>query len=207
MKKNILTNIEKYYTDKIIEYGNTSQGVDWNSKDSQFMRFKILSEILPEKKEFSIIDFGCGYASLFEFLNSTKKQKFKFIGYDISKKMLEKAKELYPNEKRVEFINNIDKLPESDYLIASGIFNVKLQTLSVEWEKYIIDTLNLFNKKSKQGFSFNMLTSYSDKEYMKDNLYYADPLFIFDYCKRNFSKWVTLKHDYPLYEFSIFVVK
>ena len=52
-----------------------------------------------------------------------------------------------------------------------------------------------------------MLTKYSDKEYMRDNLYYADPLFIFDYCKRNFSKQVALLHDYGLYEFTILVKK
>jgi len=52
-----------------------------------------------------------------------------------------------------------------------------------------------------------MLTKYSDREYMKEYLYYADPLFIFDYCKRNFSKKVALIHDYELYEFTILVRK
>jgi len=61
------------------------------------------------------------------------------------------------------------------------------------------------NQKSKRGFSFNMLTKYSDKEYMRDDLYYADPLFILDFCKRNFSKNVSLLHDYGLYEFTILV--
>jgi len=63
------------------------------------------------------------------------------------------------------------------------------------------------NKKSIKGFAFNMLTKYSDREYMKEYLYYADPLFIFDYCKRNFSKKVALIHDYELYEFTILVRK
>ena len=52
-----------------------------------------------------------------------------------------------------------------------------------------------------------MLTSYSDFEHMKDNLYYAVPEEIFKYCKTNFSKYVSLNHSYPLYEFSIFVKK
>ena len=55
--------------------------------------------------------------------------------------------------------------------------------------------------------AFLLLTKYSEKEYMRDNLYYADPLFIFDYCKRNFSKQVALLHDYGLYEFTILVKK
>ncbi len=62
-------------------------------------------------------------------------------------------------------------------------------------------------KNLLKAFLFNMLTKYSEKEYMRDNLYYADPLFIFDYCKRNFSKQVALLHDYGLYEFTILVKK
>jgi hypothetical protein len=52
-----------------------------------------------------------------------------------------------------------------------------------------------------------MLTKYSEKEFMRDNLYYADPLFIFDYCKKNFAKNIRLMHDYDLYEFTILVKK
>jgi len=42
---------------------------------------------------------------------------------------------------------------------------------------------------------------------MREDLYYADPCFIFDYCKRNFSRNVALLHDYELYEFTIIVRK
>jgi len=72
---------------------------------------------------------------------------------------------------------------------------------------YILDTLENINEKSKKGFSFNMLTKYSDKELMRGDLYYADPLFFFDYCKRNYSKEISLLHDYDLYEFTILVKK
>jgi hypothetical protein len=42
---------------------------------------------------------------------------------------------------------------------------------------------------------------------MRDDLYYADPLFLFDYCKRNFAKNVALLHDYRIYDFTIIVRK
>jgi hypothetical protein len=71
----------------------------------------------------------------------------------------------------------------------------------------MIETINLFNQISTSGFSFNALTKYSDKEFMKDYLYYSDPLVLFDYCKKNFSRNVALLHDYNLYEFTILVRK
>ncbi|MNE88029.1 hypothetical protein D3C80_1852890 [compost metagenome] len=63
------------------------------------------------------------------------------------------------------------------------------------------------NACSRKGFSFNCLTSYSDLEYMRDYLYYGDPCFYFDYCKRAFSGQVALLHDYGLYEFTLLVRK
>jgi len=121
--------------------------------------------------------------------------------------MILNAIRIHEEHQNAKWYNDIEAVPNADYVIASGIFNVKLKNSEKDWLEYILETLKVINKKSIKGFSFNMLTKYSDAEYMKDNLYYADPLFIFDYCKRNFSKWVTLKHDYPLYEFSIIVKK
>jgi len=104
-------------------------------------------------------------------------------------------------------IKSNNEIKESDYIVASGIFNVKNEIIESEWLYYILSTIEIMNKKSKKGFAFNVLTKYSDKEYMKNYLYYADPLFLFDYCKRNFSRNVALLHDYDLYEFTILVRK
>jgi hypothetical protein len=63
------------------------------------------------------------------------------------------------------------------------------------------------NGWSRKGFAFNVLTKYSDRQHMKKHLYYADPAFLFDYCKKNFSKYVAVRHDYPLFEFTVHVKK
>ncbi|GAB4199131.1 MAG: class I SAM-dependent methyltransferase [Bacteroidia bacterium] len=196
--------ISQYYSNKIITHGTTSQGVDWNSKDSQFKRFEQLCKIITSEK-FSVIDYGCGYGALIEYLNSRFKD-YDYIGYDISKEMIDASKKLFC-DKRYFFTNESKEIKPSDYLIASGIFNVKLDTPVERWEKYIVETLETFYQLSLKGFAFNILTSYSDKEYMKDYLYYANPLFYFDYCKRKYSRNVALLHDYDLYEFTILVRK
>jgi len=63
------------------------------------------------------------------------------------------------------------------------------------------------NEYCEKGFSFNCLTSYSDDDKMKDYLYYANPMELFDLCKRKYSRNVALLHDYDLYEFTILVRK
>ncbi len=202
---NVHKNISNYYTNKIKQHGSTAQGVDWNGEESQFIRFEQLSKIICKDEKFSINDIGCGYGKYSEYLELNNKN-FSYKGYDLSQEMIDSANKLYNNNDFYK-INSLDEILESNYSIASGIFSVKMNHNESEWLSYILNTLEKMNEKSTKGFSFNMLTKYSDKDYMRDDLYYADPLFIFDYCKRNFSKQVALLHDYGLYEFTILVKK
>jgi cyclopropane fatty-acyl-phospholipid synthase-like methyltransferase len=206
MQNKIIREVSSYYSDKLRTHGATPQGVDWNSTESQEMRFEQLLKLVSlTKKDFSVLDVGCGFGSLFKFLKA-KYSSFSFSGFDISEEMIAEAKKLFP-EKNAQWISDKENIPVHDFTFASGIFNVRLQNSNSEWKDYIIETLKWMNEKSELGFSFNMLTKYSDADKMRDYLFYADPLFIFDYCKKNFSKHVALLHDYPLWEFTILVRK
>ena len=54
------TTIINYYDEKSKEHGAVSKGVDWNGKESQYLRFDVLSNIFKESlvttKLFCIID-------------------------------------------------------------------------------------------------------------------------------------------------------
>ena len=201
--------ISDYYTDKIKKFGTIPNGVDWKDEEGQILRFKQLQKIITQSTDFTIGDLGCGYGKLLEYLLNKSFHKFEYIGYDLSKEMIFRAKNRFKEEGKYRFIciSSPKEIKKTDYIVASGIFNVKMDYCNEEWLEYIVSTLKEMNRKSKCGFSFNILTKYSDKEYMKDNLFYADPCFFFDYCKQQFSKNVALLHDYGLYEFTILVRK
>jgi len=199
---NEINNIIDYYSNKIKEFGPTSKGVDWNSIESQNLRFEILSKVFENDNSFSLIDYGCGYGAYTEYAKKLDKS-INYYGFDLSEEMIGFAKKKYQDS-----FFSIEKPTEKfDYVISSGIFNVKLNFNEKKWEEYIFNTLDELNNLSEKGFSFNMLTSYSDKELMKENLYYAEPEKFFKHCKEKYSKWVDLDHSYRLYEFSIIVKK
>jgi SAM-dependent methyltransferase len=199
----ILSQVQQYYDDKIRAHGPTARGVDWKSAESQELRFAQLLKLIDREQAFSVNDFGCGYGALIDYLEQGP-YRFQYVGFDISAEMLAKAGELHP---QVDFVNDREQLQPADYTLASGIFNVKLQTTDEDWKQYMLDVLETMNSLSLKGFAFNALTKYSDAEFMRPDLYYADPLFFFDHCKIRYSKYVTLLHDYPLYEFTIIVRK
>lgn len=117
----IVKKVERYYSDKIITYGPTPQGVDWSSPESQFIRFKQLLKVCDDNKNyFSINDYGCGYGALLDYMHSQNYQ-FSYFGYDISTLMLDEANKRYGNYSNVVFCHRKSDLPVSDYTVASGI--------------------------------------------------------------------------------------
>ena len=207
MTKISLDSIATYYDNKLQEYGTTSRGVDWKDDDSHQLRFEQLLKVLPESSEtdVSLLDYGCGYAALLDCLLK-RQMPVCYHGFDIAPLMLEQARCRYPQSTHYWY-GRLEDLTPVDYVVASGIFNVRLEEDDYAWESYILDTLHQFDRLSDKGFSFNALTSYSDPEYMRKDLHYANPLTLFDYCKQNFSRHVSLLHDYGLYEFTILVRK
>jgi hypothetical protein len=117
--------------------------------------------------------------------------------------MLEYARREHGDPPRVVFVANEDELEPAAYTVASGIFNVKLDVPSEDWREYVLDTLESLARLSTRGFAFNMLTSYSDADKMRADLYYGDPAYYFDHVKHRHSRNVALLHDYGLYEFTI----
>jgi len=198
--------VRRYYGEKIHAHGATARGVDWNSAASQRMRFAELLRIRPNSAPFSLNDYGCGYGALADYLIE-EGCSFTYWGFDISEEMIATARQLHETTKQIRFVTKEDELTLADYSVASGIFNVKLKNAVAEWEDYVLNTLESLNRLSARGFAFNLLTKYSDQEFMRPDLYYGDPLFFFDYCKSKFSRFVSLIHDYPLYEFTILVRK
>ncbi len=200
----MLDAVRVYYSDKIVAHGATARGVDWNSAESQRVRFRELLRVCGDGPIGSLNDFGCGYGALHDFLGENGRLT-DYRGFDVSAAMLEEARRLHPQIPSERFVQAIEELPAAGFTVASGIFNVKLNAPVEDWKGYVATTIDQLAARSRKGFAFNMLTSYSDRDRMRDDLYYGDPCFYFDLCKRKHSRWVSLLHDYGLYEFTIIV--
>lgn len=202
----MLGDVARYYASKLEEHGTTARGVDWNGEASQTLRFEQLLRIVDAAGRFSILDLGCGYGALLDYLDAHGFE-VDYTGIDVTAEMTRAGARRFEGRTDAHFICTTHVDREADYSVASGIFNVRLERSDAEWRDYIETTLDLLNASGRRGFAFNCLTSYSDASKMRDELYYADPCGLFDLCKRRYSKNVALLHDYGLYEFTILVRK
>jgi|SaaInlStandDraft_4_1057021.scaffolds.fasta_scaffold43145_1 SAM-dependent methyltransferase len=204
MNKN---SMEKYYKNLMSIEQKTSRKVGWRDEAAQIIRFQQLYKLIENENNPNIADLGCGLATFYGFLKE-QKRNFNYTGYDISKSMIANAKKIInDNNCELLLIDNIAKIKEHDFIILSGVFNMKKEVKDNVWLDYILNQLEVINHKSRKGFGFNLLTSYSDSEFKDDELFYAEPDFFFNYCKKKFSKNVALLHDYEEYDFTVIVRK
>ncbi len=200
----------EYYAARM-QRDDASFKAGWRDDVAQLARFTQLAKVIDagDLANLSINDLGCGLGDFSEFLTARGGRDMKYRGYDRLTSMVEEAQKRYEGNSARRFIKieDVVEIDPADYTVASGIFNLKFTISEHEWLYYMLHTIHVMNTKSAKGFAFNALTKYSDKEFMKEELYYADPCFLFDYCKRNFSKNVALLHDYKEYDFTIIVRK
>ncbi len=196
-----LKKIKKFYNNKFELHGSSLKSIGWSNKKDQYIRFeKLISNYNLKNK--TILDVGCGFGDLYVFLNLKKNYNVKYIGIDISDKILNVAKNKI-SKKNTSFFNcdlfNF-KSNKIDFAVASGAFTYNIRNS----ENYMRGILNKMYEISNISCSINFMSSYCDYKLNKNKHY--NPEKIFKYAK-SISKKVNLIHDYDLYEFTIQIYK
>jgi SAM-dependent methyltransferase len=200
----IVEPVRRYYEAKLAQHGATAGGVDWNSDASQRLRFEQFERLLGGAGGSRVIDYGCGYGALLDYARE-RGRDWEYVGFDVSPAMIGAARARHTADGRARFVSGRAEVDPGDFAVASGIFNVRLAASDADWLDYMFETVRDLASLGRRGIAFNALTSYSDADRQRPDLYYADPRVVFDFCKRTLSTHVALLHDYPLYEFTIVV--
>ncbi|MBC7792924.1 MAG: class I SAM-dependent methyltransferase, partial [Clostridia bacterium] len=155
---------------------------------------------------FSIVDWGCGYGGFFDYLLK-RTTNFDYTGFDITVPVLEQARKVHSSAANATWVDRVEDLKPSDYLVATGVYNIKFETQNDDWLTYVLGQLETMFALANRGIAVTFLTAYSDPPKQRVDLFYADPLRLFDFAKRNLSANVALLHDYGHWDFTLIVRK
>jgi hypothetical protein len=186
----------------LTDQGDTHQGVGWPTLENQRIRFEAALRLIePEAGEFTVNDLGCGLAHMYEFIHGKGLPMSHYRGVDVSEKSLELARERLGD--KVELVHSDRLTEDADYSFACGIFNTRLKATDEEWTAFMKSVVADLYEHSARGCAFSSLSTYVD--WTEPQLFYADPMEMFRYCKENVSPRVALWHDYPIYEWTILI--
>jgi 2-polyprenyl-3-methyl-5-hydroxy-6-metoxy-1,4-benzoquinol methylase len=195
--------ISEIYNTRLQEGLSDYKVVGWGSKESQYLRFKILTEI-NELTGMSVLDVGCGLGELYNFFKKNEIKIESYKGIDISEDCIIEARKRLSATNQASFdFRNIEKIDGEnlyDYIFLSGSLNLKMED-NLSFAKKVIQRMYSLCRK---GVACNFLSTYVDFSLEKD--YHYSPEEVFSFSKE-LSNRVVLRHDYPLYEFTIYIYK
>lgn len=184
----------EFFTRLLSEHQMGPEALNWGSRYSQELRFRILAEIgMPTGA--SVLDVGCGLGDFHEWQKNEGLQ-LKYHGVDFTPSMVQAAQERF-TDAAFKLGNLCDDDHEIyDFVVASGIFYLRREAPQI----YLEHTVEKLFLRCRQGIAFNSLSIWSPRQDQGE--FYADPLKTLDFC-RKLSPFVTLRHDYLPGDFTI----
>ncbi|MFA7430069.1 MAG: class I SAM-dependent methyltransferase [Rhodospirillaceae bacterium] len=204
-----LARIGRAYGGAVERQGPRASGVGWSSEVAQMLRLRTLLRVLdgaPEDRPVSVHDLGCGYGALWPLLADRALPPIcSYVGYDISRPMIARARGLYGAEPRVRFLLSDGALEDADYGFVSGTFNFRDGEPDDLWRPYIEASLEDFAASCRVGLAFNLLHQRTAK-FLK-RMYYADPADIAAFARAKLARGgtVTVIDDYLPDDFTVLV--
>lgn len=206
MQNKDVDKIVNKYKQLVALHGIETPAAGYDNIESQYFRFKILTEIanLYGETPITILDYGCGLGDLFFYL-FFNGFKGKYIGVDITPEIIQLAKQKYGKYKQANFYTikaakDVENI-KYDYALVSGVFNDKIS----DNQKMFKDAVSIVFKQSKLGVAFNLLSTKAKRRY--PTMYYYQPGKLIDYCLDTISDSLTLRHDYRGGNFTVYLYK
>ena len=206
-----------YYEDLLNQHGENYLALDWNSRESQKLRYQVFKEILVYGRKaagISILDLGCGFGDLYGFLKAEgllKRHRINYTGYDISGRLLQVAKKKYPDARfEVKDILEEKYLPKFDYAFCSGVFNIRTVDSQNHLEFVKSMLLRLYDLVN-YGVAANFLSEgalpiSNPEDVNSGRYYYYRPEQILNFCRFICGRYV-LRLDYHLGDFAVYLLK
>ena len=187
-------------------HGATSKGLDYNGRPAHYTRLGVLAAEVDRRTGFSVADVGCGYGSLLDALYGAGKRDFAYRGYDLVEGLVERGRaEWGTPDGRIAFVHGgTDRLERADYVLASGVFNIKQDTPVKVWRDYVLACLEEMSAAAGRKTAATFLTAYSDEDRKRDDLYYPDPADLFAFAMK-LTGQAAIRHDYGLYDFTLVI--
>jgi hypothetical protein len=92
-----------------------------------------------------------------------------------------------------------------DYVVMNGIFNYKGALSQEDMFAYLCDIIRRVSEKATIGIAFNVMSKQVDWE--RDDLFHLPVDRLLTFLSREVSRYVVIRHDYGLYEYTAYVYK
>ena len=193
----------KRYEGRLQQFGYSPKTLGWGKDGRQEVRFQALTEPIMADLTSSILDVGCGFADLYDYLRECG-WKGDYCGLDIVPGLLQIARERHPHLELhcLDITRSALPLRTFDYVLGSGVFNAKLKAENnlSHVERAVGNMVRL----ARKAVCIDFMSTYVD--FQHPDGWHTDPVWAFTVAKK-LSRRVMLKHDYMPFEFALIIYR
>jgi SAM-dependent methyltransferase len=194
--------IASFYNERYARDGRTVGSVGWSSRATQQLRFDVLLRNI-ELRGKVFLDVGCGLGDLVDYLDTRTGGDFRYIGIDISEKLIEDSQQFWQRDNcsfRLGDIFTAEIPKKIDVAVSSGTLTYVRQ----DNEDYAKSVISKMYEVVDEAACLNFMTSFVDFQLEKN--YHYDPGKVFGWAKE-LTRFSNLVHDYDLWEFTLQLLK
>lgn len=194
--------VKERYSQQFKQYGYSPKALGWD-KGKQDVRFDVLTSQYDFAGK-SILDVGCGFGDLNTTLTAKYGTNYTYHGVDLVAEIIDEGRKRF-TAPHITFSTGsflTETYPMYDYVIASGIFNIKMKELAG------YDFISLCMHKAfaitRDGIAFDFLSDKVDYQY--EHSFHSAPAHILEMAF-TLTRNVMLRNDYMPFEFAVFLCK
>jgi SAM-dependent methyltransferase len=185
-----------------------TEAVGW-SRDVAETQYRVMLDVVRTTgAPVSLLDFGCGLSHLYEYIRRNQLDHIQYSGLDISERFLTECRRKFPATSYYH-IDVLDTaappMPAFDYVVMNGIFTYMGRASDADKFAFLRALIRRVFEIAKIGIAFNVISK--QVEWERDDLFHLplDPLLTF--LSREVSRHVVIRHDYGLYEYTVYIYK
>jgi SAM-dependent methyltransferase len=198
------------HTDRCLDkYGDNYRGVGWTKSEANAeTRHRVMLEMIQDSaKKVSLLDFGCGAAHFYEYIQRQGlSERIEYSGLDISPKFLDLSRSKFPSLTFYDddVLAGADSLPNFDYIVMNGVFTFKGALSHQQMLDYWKTLTKVVFEKAKVAIAFNVTSPEVDWE--RDDLFHLSFADLTSFVAQ-LSRRFTIRHDYGLFEYATYVYR
>lgn len=201
----ITSRMASEYEERFKEHGDSYLSLGWTSPESTLTRYKVMLDVveLPDLNKVSLLDWGCGLGHFYEYIQAFPLRRWvSYCGMDASSVFI---RECQRKHRFVPFYELNDELPICDYVIMNGLFTEKFD---MPWQSFWDHAQTVILDgwaHTKMALAVNFMSTHL--EYERGDLFHLPLDTLGDFLHNRLSREFRIRHDYKLWEYTVYVYR
>lgn len=201
--------IVEHYERCLAVHGDSHRGVDWPRAQDAEVRYDVMLGVISQAdpRPIHLLDFGCGAGHLLEHVRRRQISGISYHGLDISQRFVALCENKFPDTRFTcaDVLEDDTAAPEADYVIMNGVFTEKRELSFEDMWSYMNHILRRLWPGARRGMAFNVMSTHVDWE--RDDLFHLPTDVLMTFLKSELSRHLVIRHDYGLYEYTVYVYR